>query len=78
MEAMSLDPTHAAMKMAGAGIDNCTQGVLFIECNWTSKLSILYLGLSGHCGPPGNPAHGNFEGRDFNSGSTITYYCEKG
>ncbi|XP_058394116.1 C4b-binding protein beta chain isoform X1 [Diceros bicornis minor] len=32
---------------------------------------------SRHCGPPGNPAHGYFEGGDFSSGSTITYYCEE-
>ncbi|XP_024428414.2 C4b-binding protein beta chain isoform X4 [Desmodus rotundus] len=42
---------------------------------WAPPLPVC---RSRHCGPPGNPAHGNFEGRDFNSGSTITYYCEKG
>ncbi|XP_059851556.1 C4b-binding protein beta chain isoform X2 [Delphinus delphis] len=31
---------------------------------------------SRDCGPPENPTHGYFEGTDFNSGSTITYYCE--
>ncbi|XP_028019627.1 C4b-binding protein beta chain isoform X1 [Balaenoptera acutorostrata] len=31
---------------------------------------------SRDCGPPENPTHGYFEGIDFNSGSTITYYCE--
>lgn len=33
---------------------------------------------SRNCGPPENPAHGYFEGRDFSSGSTITYHCEEG
>ncbi|XP_006834269.1 PREDICTED: C4b-binding protein beta chain [Chrysochloris asiatica] len=32
---------------------------------------------SKDCGPPGNPAHGCFEGSDFKSGSNITYYCEE-
>ncbi|KAK2505879.1 hypothetical protein MC885_000389 [Smutsia gigantea] len=32
---------------------------------------------SRDCGPPENPAHGYFEGSDFSSGSTITYYCEE-
>ncbi|XP_036200466.1 C4b-binding protein beta chain isoform X1 [Myotis myotis] len=31
---------------------------------------------SRDCGPPGNPAHGYYEGKNFNSGSTITYHCE--
>ncbi|XP_040118858.1 C4b-binding protein beta chain isoform X2 [Oryx dammah] len=31
---------------------------------------------SRDCGPPETPTHGYFEGRDFKSGSTITYYCE--
>uniref|UniRef100_A0A4X1UMN1 Complement component 4 binding protein beta n=2 Tax=Sus scrofa TaxID=9823 RepID=A0A4X1UMN1_PIG len=31
---------------------------------------------SKDCGPPENPIHGYFEGIDFNSGSTITYYCK--
>uniref|UniRef100_A0A8C3VQ35 Complement component 4 binding protein beta n=1 Tax=Catagonus wagneri TaxID=51154 RepID=A0A8C3VQ35_9CETA len=31
---------------------------------------------SKDCGPPENPMHGYFEGIDFNSGSTVTYYCE--
>ncbi|XP_055274826.1 C4b-binding protein beta chain isoform X2 [Moschus berezovskii] len=31
---------------------------------------------SRDCDPPETPAHGYFEGRDFKSGSTITYYCE--
>ncbi|XP_010588717.1 C4b-binding protein beta chain [Loxodonta africana] len=32
---------------------------------------------SEDCGPPENPTHGYFEGHDFNSGSNITFYCEK-
>ncbi|XP_070252152.1 C4b-binding protein beta chain isoform X2 [Myotis yumanensis] len=31
---------------------------------------------SRDCGPPENPAHGYYEGKNFNSGSTITYHCE--
>ncbi|XP_010852526.1 PREDICTED: C4b-binding protein beta chain isoform X2 [Bison bison bison] len=31
---------------------------------------------SRDCGPPETPTHGYFEGRDFKSGSTITYYCQ--
>ncbi|XP_033053346.1 C4b-binding protein beta chain isoform X1 [Trachypithecus francoisi] len=31
---------------------------------------------SRDCDPPGNPAHGYFEGDNFTLGSTISYYCE--
>ncbi|XP_008062626.1 C4b-binding protein beta chain isoform X2 [Carlito syrichta] len=32
---------------------------------------------SRDCGPPGNPAHGYFEGNDFTLGSIISYYCKE-
>ncbi|KAM6217370.1 C4b-binding protein beta chain [Rhynchocyon petersi] len=41
---------------------------------WEPPLPIC---KSRHCGPPGNPAHGYFEGNNFSSGSNITYFCEK-
>ncbi|XP_062969530.1 C4b-binding protein beta chain [Cynocephalus volans] len=41
---------------------------------WAPPLPVC---KSRDCGPPGNPAHGWFEGRNFTSGSTITYYCEE-
>ncbi|KAM9612607.1 C4b-binding protein beta chain [Trichechus inunguis] len=41
---------------------------------WAPPLPICQ---SRDCDPPGNPPHGYFEGSDFNSGSNITYYCEK-
>ncbi|XP_039319369.1 C4b-binding protein beta chain isoform X3 [Saimiri boliviensis] len=31
---------------------------------------------SRDCDPPGNPAHGYFEGNNFTLGSTISYHCE--
>ncbi|XP_006094937.1 C4b-binding protein beta chain isoform X1 [Myotis lucifugus] len=31
---------------------------------------------SRDCDPPENPAHGYYEGKNFNSGSIITYHCE--
>ncbi|KAF3823270.1 hypothetical protein GH733_010706 [Mirounga leonina] len=40
---------------------------------WMPSLPVC---KSRDCRPPGNPAHGYFEGRDFSSGSTITYHCE--
>nr|XP_060499982.1 C4b-binding protein beta chain [Panthera onca] len=53
------------------------QGSNWSQCmndhTWMPPLPIC---KSRDCGPPGNPAHGYFEGRDFNLGSTITYYCE--
>ncbi|KAF6074079.1 complement component 4 binding protein beta [Phyllostomus discolor] len=42
---------------------------------WVPPLPVC---RSKHCGPPGYPADGYFEGSDFSSGSTITYKCEKG
>ncbi|KAM5201965.1 C4b-binding protein beta chain [Hipposideros larvatus] len=41
---------------------------------WVPPLPIC---KSRDCGPPGNPAHGYFKGSNFDSGSTITYYCEE-
>ncbi|XP_055966737.1 C4b-binding protein beta chain [Sorex fumeus] len=32
---------------------------------------------SRDCDPPGKPSHGYFVGRDFSSGSRITYYCQE-
>nr|XP_017500098.2 C4b-binding protein beta chain isoform X1 [Manis javanica] len=61
----------------------CNEHYLLKGSNWSQCLENhtwvppFPICKSRDCGPPENPAHGYFEGRDFNSGSTITYYCEE-
>ncbi|XP_066222162.1 C4b-binding protein beta chain [Saccopteryx leptura] len=42
--------------------------------NWLPPLPIC---KSRHCGHPENLTNGYFEGKDFNSGSNITYHCKE-
>ncbi|XP_024896255.1 C4b-binding protein beta chain [Pteropus alecto] len=61
----------------------CNEHYILKGSNWSQCLEDhtwvppLPVCKSRDCGPPGYPAHGYFEGKDFSSGSTITYYCEK-
>ncbi|XP_039737644.1 C4b-binding protein beta chain [Pteropus medius] len=61
----------------------CNEHYVLKGSNWSQCLEDhtwvppLPVCKSRDCGPPGYPAHGYFEGKDFSSGSTITYYCEK-
>ncbi|XP_019608009.2 C4b-binding protein beta chain [Rhinolophus sinicus] len=61
----------------------CKEDYILKGSNWSQCLENhtwvppLPVCRSRDCGHPGIPAHGYFEGRDFNSGSTITYYCEE-
>lgn len=61
----------------------CHEGYILKGSNWSrcgedqTWAPPLPVCKKRDCGPPEKPAHGCFEGRDFNSGSIITYYCEK-
>lgn len=61
----------------------CNEHYILKGSNWSQCLEDhtwvppLPICKSRDCGPPGNPAHGYFQGSNFNSGSTITYYCDK-
>ncbi|XP_036129258.1 C4b-binding protein beta chain [Molossus molossus] len=61
----------------------CNEHYILKGSNWSQCLEDhtwvppLPVCKSRDCGPPGNLAHGYFKGRDFNAGSTITYYCDE-
>ncbi|XP_022364578.1 C4b-binding protein beta chain [Enhydra lutris kenyoni] len=77
-EPSSLGPVNVNDKITF----KCNEDYILKGSNWSQCLDNhtwmppLPVCKSRDCGPPGNPAHGYFEGRDFNSGSTITYHCE--
>ncbi|XP_030743674.2 C4b-binding protein beta chain [Echinops telfairi] len=75
----SLGPVHVSDNITFQCEDNyILKGSSWSQCledhTWGPPLPIC---KSRDCGPPGNPAHGYFEGNDFNSGSNITYYCDE-
>ncbi|XP_015984737.1 C4b-binding protein beta chain isoform X1 [Rousettus aegyptiacus] len=78
-EVSSLGPVNVSDKIAFKCNEHYVlKGSSWSQCledhTWVPPLPVC---KSRDCGPPGNLAHGYFEGKDFNSGSTITYYCEK-
>ncbi|XP_025133471.1 C4b-binding protein beta chain isoform X1 [Bubalus bubalis] len=60
----------------------CNEHCIFKGSNWSqcrenhARVTHSPVCKSRDCGPPETPTHGYFEGRDFKSGSTITYYCK--
>ncbi|XP_043780519.1 C4b-binding protein beta chain isoform X2 [Cervus elaphus] len=60
------DSEHCILK--GSNWSQCRE-----NHTWVTHFPVC---KSRDCGPPETPTHGYFEGRDFKSGSAITYYCE--
>ncbi|XP_029788982.1 C4b-binding protein beta chain [Suricata suricatta] len=79
-EPSSLGPVNVSEKITFT----CNENYILKGSNWSQCMDNhtwmppLPICKSRDCGPPGNPAHGYFEGRDFNLGSNITYHCEEG